>query len=60
GIKQRAMVNGLMFYPMGGTLDGVNGHHIFLAPPLIIQSHHIDELVGKLSFTLKEVAEIWK
>ncbi|EHH1173583.1 TPA: aspartate aminotransferase family protein [Vibrio parahaemolyticus] len=59
-IKQRAMENGLMCYPMGGTIDGVNGHHILLAPPFIIQSHHIDELVGKLSLTLKEVAETWK
>ncbi|MDG3399950.1 aminotransferase class III-fold pyridoxal phosphate-dependent enzyme, partial [Vibrio parahaemolyticus] len=59
-IKQRAMENGLMCYPMGGTIDGVNGHHILLAPPFIIQSHHIDELIGKLSLTLKEVAETWK
>ncbi|HHF2877830.1 TPA: aspartate aminotransferase family protein [Vibrio diabolicus] len=59
-IKRRAMENGLMCYPMGGTIDGVNGHHILLAPPFIIQSHHIDELVGKLSLTLKEVAETWK
>lgn len=59
-IKHRAMENGLMCYPMGGTIDGVNGHHILLAPPFIIQSHHIDELVGKLSLTLKEVAETWK
>lgn len=58
-IKQRAMENGLMCYPMGGTIDGVNGHHILLAPPFIIQPHHIDELVGKLSLTLKEVAKEW-
>ncbi|HHF2978018.1 TPA: aspartate aminotransferase family protein [Vibrio diabolicus] len=59
-IKQRAMENGLMCYPMGGTIDGVNGHHILLAPPFIVQPHHIGELVGKLSLTLKEVAETWK
>ncbi|MDV5045609.1 aspartate aminotransferase family protein [Vibrio diabolicus] len=59
-IKHRAMENGLMCYPMGGTIDGVNGHHILLAPPFIVQPHHIDELVGKLSLTLKEVAETWK
>ncbi|MEF1214677.1 aspartate aminotransferase family protein, partial [Vibrio alginolyticus] len=58
-IKQQAMENGLMCYPMGGTIDGVNGHHILLAPPFIIQPHHIDELVGKLSLTLKEVAKEW-
>ena len=58
-IKQKAMENGLMCYPMGGTIDGVNGHHILLAPPFIIERSHIDELVEKLSRTLKEVSQKW-
>ncbi|WP_282066225.1 aspartate aminotransferase family protein [Vibrio rotiferianus] len=58
-LKQQAMANGLMCYPMGGTIDGVNGHHILLAPPFIIERSHIDELVEKLSRTLREVSQTW-
>ena len=58
-IKQQAMKNGLMCYPMGGTIDGVNGHHILLAPPFIIERSHIDELVDKLTRSLREVSQKW-
>ncbi len=43
-IKQQAMARGLMVYPMGGTIDGVNGDHVLLAPPFIVDEaadrHH--------------------
>lgn len=52
-IKQVAMQQGLMLYPLNGTIDGKNGHHILLAPPFIFQDNHIDELVTKLSVTLQ-------
>ncbi len=58
-IKQRAMENGLMCYPMAGTIDGVNGHHILLAPPFIVEQSHIDEIVEKLTRTLSEVSNTW-
>ncbi|MDD1795211.1 aspartate aminotransferase family protein [Enterovibrio sp. ZSDZ42] len=54
-MKKTAMDNGLMCYPMGGTLDGVNGHHILLAPPFIITDSEIDELVRRLSITMDHV-----
>jgi adenosylmethionine-8-amino-7-oxononanoate aminotransferase len=47
-IKQAAMDEGLMCYPMGGTLDGRRGDHILLAPPFILEESHLDELVDKL------------
>ena len=47
-IKKEAMARGLMCYPMGGTIDGVHGNHILLAPPFIIDQGHVDELVEKL------------
>ena len=47
-IKKEAMARGLMCYPMGGTIDGVNGNHILLAPPFIIDENHVGELVDKL------------
>ncbi|MFK3796337.1 MULTISPECIES: aspartate aminotransferase family protein [unclassified Pseudomonas] len=48
-VKKAAMSQGLMCYPMGGTLDGQRGDHILLAPPFIIDSGHIDEIVDKLA-----------
>jgi hypothetical protein len=47
-IKQQALDRGLICYPMGGTVDGVRGDHVLLAPPFIINDQHIEELVDKL------------
>ena len=47
-IKAQAMQAGLMCYPMGGTIDGQHGDHVLLAPPYIIASSHVDEIVDKL------------
>jgi len=47
-VKQRAMENGLLCYPMGGTIDGARGDHVLLAPPFIVSEAHLDELVEKL------------
>ena len=54
-LKQRAMDNGLMCYPMGGTLDGVSGDHVMLAPPFIVTDAELDELVTKLALSLEQV-----
>lgn len=51
-IKKAAMAAGLMCYPMGGTLDGLRGDHILLAPPFILQESHLDELVEKLDIAI--------
>ncbi|HFC04123.1 MAG TPA: aspartate aminotransferase family protein [Rhizobiales bacterium] len=47
-IKKAAMDEGLVCYPMGGTIDGKNGDPIMLAPPFIYEAHHMDEMVEKL------------
>lgn len=54
-IKQVAMEQGLMCYPMGGTVDGQQGDHILLAPPFILEETHLDELVDKLDLTFQHV-----
>ena len=54
-IKDEAMERGLLVYPGGGTADGRVGAHILLAPPFIVDSRHIDELVAKLKLTLDNV-----
>jgi adenosylmethionine-8-amino-7-oxononanoate aminotransferase len=54
-IKKVAFETGLMCYPMGGTIDGLNGDHILLAPPFIIDDSHITEIIEKLDSTFKAV-----
>lgn len=52
-IKAAAFEAGLICYPMGGTIDGINGDHVLLAPAFIIEDAQIDELVEKLSGAIK-------
>jgi adenosylmethionine-8-amino-7-oxononanoate aminotransferase len=47
-IKREAMARGLMVYPMGGTIDGVQGDHVLLAPPFIVDELVIDVIVERL------------
>lgn len=51
-IKAKAMELGLMCYPMSGTADGKEGHHVLLAPPFIISDEQLDELVSKLYLSI--------
>jgi adenosylmethionine-8-amino-7-oxononanoate aminotransferase len=52
-IKKAAMEQGLMCYPMGGTVDGRTGDHILLAPPFILEDAHLDEIVDKLESAVR-------
>jgi len=58
-LKKAAMARGLMTYPMGGTLDGVQGDHLLIAPPFIIDASHIETIIeglqGAISDTLAEL-----
>lgn len=54
-VKKQALKAGLLCYPMGGTLDGVQGDHVLLAPPFIVEEAQLDELVGKLGEALEVV-----
>ena len=51
-LKKAALDAGLVCYPMGGTLDGVQGDHVLFAPPFIVEEAHLDELVSKFSRAL--------
>ena len=51
-IKAAALDEGLMVYPMGGTIDGVSGDHVLLAPPYIIDGGHVEAIVERLSTAL--------
>ncbi len=52
-VKSAAMAEGLMCYPMGGTIDGKQGDHVMFAPPFIMETKHVDEIVTKFSRGLK-------
>ena len=54
-IKREALERGLMVYPMGGTIDGRRGDHVLVAPPFIINQHHIGEIVEKLGDSIDAV-----
>jgi adenosylmethionine-8-amino-7-oxononanoate aminotransferase len=47
-VKQQAMARGLSGYPMGGTIDGVQGDHYIIAPPYIVTAAEIDTIVERL------------
>ncbi|MBR9765721.1 MAG: aspartate aminotransferase family protein [Rhodobacteraceae bacterium] len=56
-IKAEAMAEGLLCYPMGGTIDGVNGDHVLLAPPYICTEDEIDQITERLSRAIRRVTE---
>jgi adenosylmethionine-8-amino-7-oxononanoate aminotransferase len=47
-VKREAMARGLMVYPMGGTVEGVRGDHVLLAPPFIVDAPLVDTIVERL------------
>ena len=47
-VKHEAMARGLMVYPTGGTVDGVAGDNVLLAPPFIIDRSTVDTIVERL------------
>ena len=56
-VKRKAMQAGLMCYPMGGAIDGVQGDHVLLAPPFILDETQLDELVDKLGSAIATLEE---
>jgi adenosylmethionine-8-amino-7-oxononanoate aminotransferase len=56
-IKQRAMAEGLICYPGGGTADGESGDHVLIAPPFNVTPPQIDEIVAKLASALDGVLQ---
>lgn len=51
-LKAAAMAEGLLIYPMGGTVDGRCGDHVLLAPPFIATEAYIDAIVERLAKAL--------
>ena len=47
-VKAEGMARGLATYPMGGTIDGLHGDHVIVAPPYIVTPRDIDTIVERL------------
>ena len=52
-----AFERGVIFYPGSGSVDGVRGDHLLIAPPFIITESEIDVMVGLLR---EVVLEVWQ
>ena len=59
-IVKQCFQNGLLVYPGLGTIDGIKGDHIQVAPPLIIERDQIDVLIELLDKSITEVEKATK
>ena len=53
-VGSAAMRRGLLVYPMQGSVDGVSGDHLLLAPPAVINEEQIDWSVEQLAEAIRE------
>lgn len=49
-----ALKRGLLVYPMQGSVDGIAGDHLLLAPPAVITAEQIDWSIDQLSAAIAE------
>ncbi len=54
-IRQRAFDNGLICYPVGGNVDGINGDVLILAPPYNVTEAELTEIVDKTASSIRQV-----
>lgn len=54
-IRLKAFDNGLICYPVGGNVDGVNGDVVILAPPYNVTEAELTEIVDKTAESIKQV-----
>ncbi len=52
-ICRAAAKNGLLVYPGSGSIDGVNGDHIMIAPPFTISDDELSELFRRLNLSIE-------
>jgi adenosylmethionine-8-amino-7-oxononanoate aminotransferase len=54
-IRQQAFDNGLICYPVGGNVDGINGDVVILAPPYNATEAELTEIVDKTATSIRQV-----
>jgi adenosylmethionine-8-amino-7-oxononanoate aminotransferase len=56
-VTEFCLEQGLVLYPGGGSVDGIRGDHVLLAPPTTITDSEVDELFRRLKTGLKNTYE---
>jgi adenosylmethionine-8-amino-7-oxononanoate aminotransferase len=54
-IRAQAFENGLICYPVGGNVDGINGDVVILAPPYNVTDAELTEIVDKTASSIRQV-----
>ena len=54
-VAAAASKRGVLVYPMQGSVDGIRGDHLLLAPPAVITQDQISWSVDQLSASIREV-----
>jgi adenosylmethionine-8-amino-7-oxononanoate aminotransferase len=54
-IRAQAFENGLICYPVGGNVDGINGDVVILAPPYNATDAELAEIVEKTAASVRQV-----
>ena len=54
-LRERSFENGLICFPSGGTVDGINGDHVLLAPPYTATREELDAMVSILASSVDQV-----
>jgi adenosylmethionine-8-amino-7-oxononanoate aminotransferase len=54
-IRQQAFENGLICYPVGGNVDGINGDVVILAPPYNATEAELAEIAEKTGRSIRQV-----
>jgi len=53
-IRQATLEKNVLVYPGQGTVDGVLGDHILLAPPFIVNDSECDQIAGAIQYALNK------
>lgn len=56
-IRDHALRNGLICYPMGGNVDGVRGDTVIIAPPYNATEDELAEIVEKLERSVRQAVD---
>ena len=54
-IRQQGFTNGLICYPVGGNVDGINGDVVILAPAYNATEAELTEIVDKTAASIRQV-----
>ncbi len=55
-VSQLAAQRGVLVYPMQGSVDGISGDHILVAPPAVISEEQIRWAVREIRAAIEEAA----